>query len=826
VLGVLTASPGWGGMQVGKRHGLEGVGVMPVTRRATIGNLAFEMTSFVGRVQALGEVNRLLSESRLVTLTGAGGTGKTRLALRVAAQRRRAIADGVWFVDLTQLTDSPLLTQNAENPDELAFLVTATLGLRERSDGTALGTLVEQLADRQLLLILDNCEHLLPATAILAAALLRGCPGVRMLATSREPLIISGERLFPVPPLLAPDPGLQLSLADVIRCESVSLFLARAQAVVPGFALTADNQFAVAELCYRLDGLPLAIELAAARVRVLGPQQILDRLAGRFNLLSGSTRGVPERQRTLRACVDWSFDLCTEPERTLWARLSVFAGGFELDAVEGVCTDEDLPPADALAMVTSLVDKSILVRSNVGDGAGNGQAEAARYRMLETIRDYGQEKLIEAGEDLALRRRHRDWCQRLAARAGSEWISDRQAYWVARLGREHPNLRVAIEFCLTEPGEAEAALRLMGSLPQSYWPAGGLFGEGRRWLDRALAQATATTTLRARALLDSSHLATVQGDTAAGIRLLNEGEELARRLGGTVELGHAAFLRGLGALFANDLPVAVENLTRAWAILSEVADLDLDLYLQVLRTFGVASGLSGDQQRASTCVQEMLSIVEPRGEGRYRSAALWVGGLTAWLRRDLPQGVAHLVECLRLKRAWGSEDLYVTAWCLEVLAWIAADQQRHRPAATLLGAANALWRDIGSPIAAARHLVGFHHACERQIRDALGNAAYTDAYHHGHVLTSEDAIAYALDEPPQPAPVMPKDTPTSLTRREREIVELLAGGRSNKDIAARLFISQRTAEGHVEHILTKLGFTSRASVAAWVAAQRTNGHDT
>ena len=351
-----------------------------------------------------------------------------------------------------------------------------------------------------------------------------------------------------------------------------------------------------------------------------------------------------------------------------------------------------------------------------------------------------------------LRRRHRDWHGQLVARARAEWVSDRQAYWLARLGREHPNLRAAVEFSLTEPGEAEAALRLAVSLPRPYWWARGLFGEGRRWLDRALAQATAPTALRARALLVNSHLAFGQGDAAAGMRLLDEGEELARRLDASAELAHAAYLRGLGALFANDLPVAVETLepgpddpvARRRTRPGPVPD--------VLLAFGLAAGLAGDHERADAVPQEMLAIVEPRGEGLHRSFALWAGGLITWLRGDLRRAAAQEVESLRLKRAWGAEDRYGIALCLEVLAWITADQQRHRRAATLLGAADTLWTDIGIPITAYRHLVGYHDACERRIRDALGDAAFADAFHHGQALTYQDALAYALDESRQPAP--------------------------------------------------------------------------
>jgi predicted ATPase/DNA-binding CsgD family transcriptional regulator len=618
-----------------------------------------------------------------------------------------------------------------------------------------------------------------------------------------------------VPPLPAPDPGQRPGLAELGRYESVALFLARARAVAPAFGLTADNHVAVASLCERLDGLPLAIELAAARVRVLMPEQIVDRLTDRFAFLSRGSRAAPERQQTLRACVDWSFDLCTKPDRMLWARLSVFAGGFELDAVEGICADERLPETDLLELVSGLVDKSILVRDDVRDSHG----EAARYRMLETIRDYGHEKLCEAGEDIQLRRRHRDWHERLVARARAEWVSDRQEYWLARLACEHSNLRAAVEFCLTEPGEAEAALRLAVALPAFYWTTRGLFGEGRQWLDRALAQVTAPTALRARALVVNSQLAFWPGDIDAGMRLLDEGEELARRLDAAAELAYAAYLRGVGALMANDLPVAVATLNWSWTTLSGAPDRDLDLDLTVLLIFATAAGLAGDHERAIACQREMLAIVEPRGTSPYRSAAVWVGGLIAWLRGELGQAAAQVVESLRLKRARASDDRYGVTMCLEVLAWITADQQRHRRAATLLGAAHAHWTDVGASITAFGHLIGHHNACERQTRDALGDAAFADAFHHGQAMTYDDAIAYALDEPARPTAPAPHEDDGSppLTRRERQVADLIAQGLSNRDIAARLVISQRTAESHVEHILTKLGLTSRAQVAAWQA---------
>jgi predicted ATPase len=340
---------------------------VPTTTQRQLGNLPAELTEFIGRRRESSEIKHLLAQSRLVMLTGVGGAGKTRLALRVAAGVRRAFEDGVWLVDLSELRESSPLGQDIHDPEVLAYLVMTALELRRQGTGSAMRLLTEYLADRQTLLVLDNCEHVLPASAVLVDVLLRACPRVRVLATSREPLAIGGEMLYPVPPLTIPDLNDRSILADLLRCESVALFVTRARAAVAGFALT-DDGVAVAELCHRLEGLPLAIELASAWVRVLSPQQILDRMADRFTLLSHGSRDAPARQQTLRACVAWSFELCTKPERLLWARSSVFVGRFELDAVEGVCADDCLPADGMVDVLAGLVGKSIVERVDMGDG--------------------------------------------------------------------------------------------------------------------------------------------------------------------------------------------------------------------------------------------------------------------------------------------------------------------------------------------------------------------------------------------------------------------------------------------------------------------------
>jgi len=788
-----------------------------MVRRVVLGNLPAELTSFVGRRRELGEVKRLLGDARLVTLHGVGGTGKTRLALRTAADLRRAYPDGVWFVDLTRLRDPGLLTQEVQDPGMLAYLVAGSLGLQGRGGVPPTRQLTEHLADRQALLVLDNCEHLLPACAVLVEELLRACPALRLVATSREPLAVAGEANFVVPPLPAPRPDDRWNLAGAGRYEAVTLFTARAQAAEHGFELTADNRTAVAEICHRLDGLPLAIELAAAWIRVLAPQQILDRLADRFALLSQGSRAGPARQRTLRACMDWSFELCSKPERILWRRLSVFVGGFELDAAEGVCADEILPAGDLLELVAGLVDKSVIQRDE-------GNHEQARYRMLETVRAFGQDKLAEADERAAQRRRHRDWHQRLVARAKTEWISERQAYWMGRLTREHPNLRAAVEYCLAEPGEAEAVLHITVALPGLYWWTTGLFGEGRRWLDLALAQATAPTALRAWALLLDGQMAITQNQAEAGARLLDEGEELARRLNATALLALAAFVRGIAMMHRGDLPAAIARLESAGAIVSTLPErepgLNLELRLGQLNALAMATALAGDHDRADACLRELVAITEPLGEHRFRSYALWTRALSSWRQGDADETMALLGTSLRLKRAPGSTDRYGTAGCLELMAAVAAGRRQYRRAATLLGAADGLWHAIGAPVTTRGHLIGLHEDAARETRFGLGEAAFNDAFTRGQALSYDDAIGHALDERRQPATPPPGDALTPLTRREREVAGLIAEGLSNKEIAAALVISQRTAESHVEHILTKLGCAGRGQVAAWVAAER------
>ncbi|EWM13657.1 protein kinase/ transcriptional regulator, LuxR family [Kutzneria sp. 744] len=754
-------------------------------------NLPADVTSFVGRRHELAQVKQLLAASRLVTLTGVGGVGKTRLAARAAAGVRRAFPDGVWLVELADLRDTALVVQT----------VASALGLGDQSYQPPLSALTEYLADRRLLLVLDSCEHLLVECGQMVYALLTDCPKLRVLATSRERLGISGESVWPVPVLSVPDLTQPQRKQAVSRYEAVTLFVDRAVATVPEFRLTEDNYVAVADICRLLDGIPLAIELAAVWLRVLSPQQILDRLTDRYTLLAHATGNTGLRHRTLRSCIERSFELCSPDEQLLWTRLSVFSGSFNLDAVEAVCAGGGLRKDDMLELVTGLVDKSVLVTDKNEWGP--------RYRLLSTLMVFGQTKLRDPGERTRLRQRHRDWFEELLLQAEREWMSPLQEYWLARLDVVHPNIRSALRFCLTEPGEAESALRMAVCLWRFYWSSPGRFSEGRRWLNQALAQATEPNVHRARALLVDSQLAVVQGDFDTGRSLLAEGKALAEQLGDADCLGRLGYATGHLALWAGDVPAAIVAYEQALAAGSP----DLKLRVDTLHALLVAVAVAGDAQRALTCHQEVMAITEPTGERLHRSHAQWAFGLSAWQQGDLRRATELQHQSLRLKR--GLNDARGTAFCLEALACIATAAHRERRAATLLGAADALWQSMGTSVAPLKPIFDYHQDCERRTRSGLGEKTYEAAFREGGRLTVDEMAAYALETLPGAAAAPPAAVTPPLTRREQQVATLIARGASNDDIAGALVISQRTAEGHVEHILAKLGFNSRIQIISW-----------
>jgi predicted ATPase/DNA-binding CsgD family transcriptional regulator len=772
---------------------------MPIADRRRVGNLPSELSSFIGRRRELSEVRRLLAEARLVTLTGVAGIGKTRLALRLAAEVARAFPDGVWLVDLGQVQDAGLV----------AHTVAATLGLREPpGNRPTTATLTEYLADRRLLLVLDNCEHLVDAVAQLADRLLRAAGGLRILATSRESLAMGGETIFPVPPLSLPDPGSPPPASALNRYEAVSLFIERAAAVAPGVRLTEDDSAAVVMICHRLEGLPLAIELAAARLPVLPPSQILERLSDRYRILVRRGPVGPPRHQTLRACIAWSYDLCTTAERALWARLAVFSGGFELDAAEGVCAGGHVAADEVLDLVSSLVNKSILVCER--------HDEVVRYRPLETLREFGRERLRETGEERGLRRRHRDWYEGLITQAYAEWASRRQADWFGRLDREHANVQVAMDYCLTEPGEAESTMRMLLPLFHFYFWARGWYREGRQWIERARAL-TPPSTLRATVLLREVAFLVSAGDFATANDRLAEGRALAEELGDPIVLAHAAYAEGMAAQYRGELAQSIASFERGLVLLPE--GVDLPLRLDLLLAFAVSAGAAGNEERAVSAHETTLALTEPMGEAFHRSYALWALGLLAFQQGDIDRAADLQRRSLGLRRQCG--DVTGIGWSLEFLAWPEGAAGRHLRAAMLLGAADQMWEMTGLSLRAFQHLVPYHDDCERRARKTLGDTAFEAAFQQGRDLGVEDVIRYALDEVPPPPNADPSGMPrpeSALTRREWQVAELIADGRSNREVAATLVISTRTAESHVEHILVKLGLTNRVQVAAWLRA--------
>ena len=759
----------------------------PITTR----NLPLELTSFVGRRHELTEAKNLLTRSRLVTLTGIGGVGKTRLAMRIAAAVQRDYANGVRLVELGELRDQSSLDD----------AIAGALGLRDHSARPLREVLIEFLAPREVLLVLDNCEHMLDAVAELGEALLRVCPDLQILATSREPLGLGGEAVLRVPPLAVPDPERKPSLRGLPKYDAVSLFVERGAVAVPGFALTEENAATVAGICHRLDGLPLPIELAAARLRAMSPEQILERLTDRYALLTRGSRGAPTRQQTLRLCIDWSFELCTAGEQLVWGRVAVFAGSFELDAAERVC-GAALGPGELLDTLTSLVEKSILIREEHGS--------VVRFRMLETLREYGFEKLEQTGEDITLRRRHRDWYEALALESEAEWISARQLDWITRLQREHPNLREALEFSTAD--DPAAGLRTAAAL-YWFWLSQGLYNEGRRWLDQLLAHHSGQPTLeRVKALHRASVMASVQGDLEAGTALVEEGRALTARAGDPRMCALIAYADGVLALCGGDLARACTHLETARAESREREGRAFEA--SVLYLLGLAYGLTGLTDRAIECHERVLAITETLDEKVYRSHSLWALSLAVWRQGDTDRAVQLLDQSLDLTRKVHSPR--IAAACLETLAWISVGQRDAPRAVVLMGAAEGLARSIGSTVVIHSNLAVFHEECERSTRHKLGDTAFAAAFRKGEGLGFDAAIAYALHEQPPSTSGQAIGASTRLTKRERQVAALIADGLTNQAIAARLVISPRTAQGHVEHILAKLGFNSRTQVAAWV----------
>jgi non-specific serine/threonine protein kinase len=770
-------------------------------------NLPAELSSFVGRRQELASVRDGLSTHRLVTLLGPGGVGKTRLAFRAAADQERSLSGGAWVAELAAVLVPELVPET----------VVGALGIRSTDGRSPTERLVAHLRNRQLLLVLDNCEHVQEAAAALAAELLSSCPGVQVLVTSRHALGLPGELVLTVPPLPTPDHGRAARSPEALmHYDAIRLFVDRATASLSSFQVTAVNQDALAELVRRLDGMPLAIELASVRVRSLTVEQILDRLSDRFALLTRGNRAALPRQQTLQALLDWSYDLLEPRERLAWARASAFSGGFDLAALGAVACDDDLPAAALPDVVDGLVAKSVLVREPVEIGG------AARFHMLESLREYGDARLAETGGAAPYAERHRRWYAGLAVTAAGELFGPAQVDWFARLRADHDNLGTALERLAHDPAEAVEGLRMASAL-QHHWVMVGRFGEGRAWVERLLGQLPVPgddepverSVARAAGLEVAGRLAVLQGQIDVGRPLLEEALAVATAAGDVTWRAHALHGLALASAFWGEPAAAAPLLEEALALHREGAD-PFGVPLALVQVATVHATL-GHPDRAMAYAEECIALSEAASERWCAALARWVEALVQWRLGRGARARTYARDALRLKEPFG--DRMGMAMSVEVVAWAESESGHAAQAARLLGAVQAALDSIGASLFG--HLHEDHDRCIELTRETLGDAAFGRAFEEGSALRFDDAVALALGRrTPPPAAAEAHGDEVRLTRRETEIAALVAEGLTNREIAERLVMARRTAEGHVAHILGKLNFTSRAQLAAWVAAQR------
>jgi predicted ATPase/Flp pilus assembly protein TadD len=724
-------------------------------------NFPLQPTPLVGREREVREItDRVCSEEvRLLTLTGPGGTGKTRLALQAAADLLEKFEDGVFFVALATITDPELVSSAIARP----------LGVKESAEQPFINTLKSHLHQKHLLLVLDNLEQVLEG-APLVGELMGACPRLKVLATSRIPLRLYGEQEYPVPPLALPDPRVLPPVKVLTQYEAVRLFVERARAVKADFSVTNENAPAVAEICARLDGLPLAIELAAARVRILPPQKVLQRLSNRLKLLKGGPRDLPTRQQTLRGTIDWSYDLLEEVEKSLFGRLSVFAGGRTLEAIEEICDpDGDL---DALERVESLVEKSLLRQE---EGVGG----EPRFVMLETIHEYAREKLQESGEAEEIGRAHAEYFLALAEEVETESTGSKQAGWLERLEAEHDNLRAALSRSL-EGEDPELGLRLASALSY-FWNVRGYWSEGRGWLEEALAGNTETPSeARAKALRGLARLAVEQGDYERAETSAEEALSLYRGLGdqrgvsdSLGELGWASMYRGdfdgAEVLLEESLAAARESddawsIARALNALSIIAGNpddfervealwqealalgrklgDRQRVMAVLLNMGYATMVRGDFERAEALLEESLAMSRESKDPFANSSALLALGIVATRRGDHGRAKTLLEESLVLSRKLGSMGNIAEG--LETLAEMSEALGDAPRAARIWGAADALREITGSPwLPLERRL---HEPYLESARSRMDEADWTKAWEEGRTMTLDEAISFALQE--------------------------------------------------------------------------------
>ena len=793
-------------------------------------SLPLELTSFIGRERERAETRQLIANARLLTLTGTGGCGKTRLALRVATDRVNDYADGVCWAELASLTDATLV----------APVIAKTLNLTEQPGRTPTETLLDFLRDKELLLVLDNCEHLLTACAELAQAILRDASNVRILATSREPLAVTGETLYPVSPLALPPSD---RVADIGQFDAIRLFVERARQVLPSFALSTDNALVVAEICRRLDGIPLAIELASARVNVLSVQQIAARLDDRFALLTTAPRDASAHHRTLRATIAWSFDLLSTSEQILFRRLAVFAGGCALDVVEVVCADEQLAREQIAEVLFSLVNKSLVLAETLSSGA-------ARYHFLETIRQYAQEKLDAAEKSTQLRDRFLKHFVTLAEDATQKLYGPYQKLWLGWFEREQDNFRSALEWAL-ESHQSELALRLTVALYE-FWSGRGYVTEGLDWSLRVWEQRDESVPARLQAnvalnisffagMTNNAKLAMDYGKRAVAVcEKAGEDDKLmltmayggvsggARSMGDHVtayeyaeralnlirEINHP-FGLGMSLIQLGDNAIALGRFEKARQLLNE----GLQIVQQMNDSFRIALAFNylGDLERcegnfARARINYENSLARYREIDSKRELAGTMHNLayTVLHQNEADYAAKLFKQSLQMHQSLRNQPGIVE--CLTGFAAIAVQQKKFEQAARLLAYSTKLGAREASAIWAAERMeyVRAESAIQKQLSSQQWQAALSEIER----WSLEQAIEYALSLSQVEEKMATKST-AGLSVRELEIVALIAEGKSNIEIADQLVLSKRTVEKHVANILGKLDFTNRTQVARW-----------